>query len=190
MNKSFLKKALLLAGITGILGAGIVYYGQFERGPIYEFQFERDTQPILKLFTDNWYWLLATPADDELPPYYLNEFHFRLKYRSPNADIRNAGRLKIKTLRDDGELAGFVTYYKKTGNKGEISLLAVSEKFRGKGFGEQLMCYALNDLKNMGVQRIELFTRPTNYAAQKVYHKVGMHETHRDAQFVYFAIDL
>ena len=113
-----------------------------------------------------------------------------LKYHSPNADIRNTGKLKIKTLRDDGQLAGFVTYYKDSTGKGHVQFLAVDEKFRGKGFGEQLMRYALDDLKKMGVKHIDLFTRPINYAAQKVYKKVGMHETHRSEKFVYFAIDL
>jgi len=188
--KSFLKRALFFASVTGALGTGIIYYGQFERGPVYEFNFERDTQAVLKLFSDNWYWLLATPSDEEFPAYYLNDLNFMLKYHSPNTDIRNAGRLKIKTLRDDGELAGFTTYYKDPSGKGHIQFLAVSEKFRGKGFGEQLMRYALYDLKKMGVKHIELFTRPTNYAAQKVYHKVGMNETHRNERFVYFAIDL
>ncbi len=190
MNKSFIKKSLLAVGLAAGLLAALVYYGPREQGPIYEFQFERDTQPILKLFTDNWYWLLATPDDTEFPAYYLKELHFMLKHRAPQAHALYAGRLSIKTLRDNDTLAGFVTYHKDAAGKGVVQFLAVDSAYRGRGYGEQLMRYALDDLKSKGAKHVDLFTRTTNYAAQKIYNNVGMHETKRTDKFVYFGKDL
>src|SRR5436190_10502378 len=85
------KIGIVMAGIFAILiSFGAYYYSCYERGPIYEFNAARDTQPILDIFDKNWYWLIAN--DDSSPA-------FMLKYRTHNENPTNFGKLIIKVMR-------------------------------------------------------------------------------------------
>ena len=97
------------------------------------------------------------------------------------------GRLRIKVLREHDAFVGFTAYYMKTSDLGLLLFLAVNPEFRGKGYGDMLTRYALNDLIRVGAKRIRLVTRTCNIPAQKLYKRVGFKETSRDDEgFVYF----
>ena len=159
------------------IGSGLWYYHTADRGPIYEYQANRDTQDILSLFKSDWYWLVA---DDEYSP------EFMLKYRAPRQDRMYEGRLRIKVLREGDQFIGFSAYYMKTKTIGFINFIAIKPAFRGKRYADILMRDALDGLINMGATEIQLVTRPTNINAQKVYRRFNFEETYNDGEFVYF----
>ncbi len=173
------KKITIASSIVGsVLSIGIIYHLWLPRGPIFEFDPARDTQPILNIFERDWYWLLS--SEDYSP-------EFMLKHHAPNRNPLYMGRLRIKVMRQHDTFAGFVAYYMKTSNVGFILFLAVEPKFRGKKYGAQLSQYALNDLIRIGAKRIMLVTRTSNLPAQRVYNELGFIETSRDDEgYVYF----
>lgn len=173
------KKILLGFLFLGIaLTGGVFYYRTaiMTQGPIYEFDDERDTQSILDIFKKDYYWLV----EGEYNPAAM------LKYRAPSGSPLKKGQMHIKVLRENNEFVGFIAYYKKVGNDWQFNFIAVDEKFRGKGFAQQLMQYAIDDMKRLGAKKIKLVTRTSNTSAQKLYNRVGFKETYRDEGYVYF----
>jgi len=181
IRKSKFFNFIFVLTICSALLAALVYYFSIERGPIYAFDSARDTKPILELFDKNWYWLVASSREEYCPK-------FTLKHKTPDKDPRNFGKLIIKVIHEDELLAGFSAYYKKNFYEGFLLFLAVDKKFRGKGYGEKLARYAINDLFNRGCLVIKLVTRTDNLRAIKLYNKIGFTETSRDDTFVYFEI--
>lgn len=155
---------LCLAGCAGIIGYNYLQ----EKGPIYDFNAERDTQKILNLFDQNWYWLIANEGSS--PAFYL-------KYRTPNENPVYFGKLKIKVLRENNDLAGFIAYYMEQPKEWRLLFLAVDEKWRGKGYGTALAEYAMNDMIAAGAEKIGLWTRLSN-PAQRIYKKLGFKESY------------
>lgn len=180
MKMSFTKKfilACLLAGVS--VAGGVCFYRSTiaTQGPIYNFDESRDTQPILDLFKTNYYWLVEGKYNPQA----------MLKYQAPNGNPLRKGQMHIKVLREADNFVGFVAYYKKAGNEWKFNFIAVDEAFRGKGYAQQLMQYALDDMKRMGAKKITLVTRTSNTSAQKLYNRMGFTETYRDEGYVYFA---
>lgn len=146
---------------------------------ILDYNAERDKEAIKQLFKDNWYWLIAGDEydidyflDTKSPSKYQPEYH---------------GKMQIKVMRTkDGRFVGFVSYFKKNFFKGDLRFVAVKKDFRGHGYGKQLTKYATDALFDMGVARVKLVTRTTNFAAQKVYKSLGFTETFREGGYVYF----
>ena len=170
-------------GIISILfaalcGASFYYYYSPEKGPIYDFNPVTDTQPILDIFDQNRYWLLSNPESSPA---------FMIKHRTPSEDTRYFGALKIKVLREDGRLAGFITYYKQNPQDYQLLFLAVGHEFRGKHYAHMLAQYAIDDMIRMGATRIWLCTRVSNHAAQKIYKNLGFTEFFHDPEgYLYF----
>lgn len=173
-KKALIGFLVLTAAITG----GVFYYQSaiMACGPIYDFDEARDTQSILSLFKKDYYWLV----EGEYNPAAM------LKYRAPSGNPLKKGQMHIKVLRDKDQFVGFVAYYKKSMSEWRLNFVALDDTFRGRGFAQQLMRYALCDMERMGAKRIELVTRTSNTAAQKLYNRVGFQETYRDEGYVYF----
>lgn len=166
----------LLLGIT-TLGGFYFYRTHIQaQGPVYEFNEDRDTQAILDLFKKDYYWLVE---GDYNPAAMLH-------YRAPNGNPFRKGQMHIKVLRDNNEFVGFVAYYKKSSTEWKFNFIALEHAFRGKGFAQKLMQYAVDDMKRMGAKKISLVTRTSNIAAQKLYDRMGFKETYRDDGYVYF----
>jgi ribosomal protein S18 acetylase RimI-like enzyme len=188
------KVIILIASLISVIG--VEYYRhqnyaepqqqQLQHASIYEYNESRDLESILKLFQDNWYWLIAS-----LPEYSRDYAEYFFKYRSPNKNPLYAGRLHIKILRKNNEFIGFTAYYKQNPQVGILLFLAVDSAFRGKGYGDQLARYAVDDLIRLGVKRVQLVTRTVNFAAQKIYKRLGFKEMYRDDEgYVYFEYDV
>jgi len=175
-------KFLLVLGIFSLFIAGLFYFFAGERGPIYDFKYERDAKPILKIFDKDWYWLVASSRED-----YSADFMLKNKV-PPGGGPEKFGELVIKVLLEDGKLAGFVAYHKKKFYEGFLLFLAVDKAFRGKGYGEQLARYAIDDLFEQGCSVIRLVTRTNNTAARKLYKKLGFDEALIEDGFVYFQV--
>ncbi len=179
MKKLFRKTALVL-GLMGTVGAATWYYTQQQPTLIYEVNLERDTEPILAIFAADSYWLDAGYDETQ------DKYRRMLKYGYVNDNPMYPNRLKFKVLRDNDELIGFTAYYKTAPTVGKILFVAVRGDKRGKRYGQVLMNTAITELKKMGAKRIELVTRVSNTAAQKLYTRMGFKETARDDQYVSF----
>lgn len=181
-NTGFIKKLLIAVAITcGLGGVGyLAYRHQYTQQyqSIIEFDEARDTQEILDLFEQNWYWLVA---DDDYSP------EFMLKYRAPKQDVIWAGRMHIKVLREHDQFIGFIAYYMKANNVWFLNFLAIKPEFRGKRYADRLMRYALDDMRAMGAARVDLITRPSNTSAQKVYNRNGFELTDQEGDYVFFS---
>ncbi len=183
MTKKLIKiTALILALSFG--GLTIYYYLPQPQeaaqitGLIQDYNETRDTQEILDIFKQDKYWLLSSPD-------YSAES--MLKTRSPNKDdARYFGKLSIKVLREADKFVGFVAYYMKNFFIGTVLFLDVKPEFRGKGYAQQLMRYAIDALKKQGASIITLVTRSENHAAQAVYKKMGFVKTLEEDGYVYF----
>lgn len=183
MTKTLIKIAAVLILLS--FGASVFYYYAPQQvftpaSPISDFNDERDTQDLMKLFEKDRYWLISSEDYDPA---------WALKTRSPNKrDSRYFGKLHIKVLRENGQFVGFVAYYMKNFFLSQLLFLGVNPDFRGKGYAQQLMKYAIEDMKKMGASMITLVTRTSNTSAQSVYKKLGFTVTHEEDGFVYFEL--
>lgn len=95
---------------------------------------------------------------------------FRETLESFEADV-GSGRSRIAVIDGGGKILGFC----KTdadGAEGKIDCLIVLKEARGKGYGERLMDWALNVLKQSGAARIEVKVVDGN-SAERFYEKYG-----------------
>jgi ribosomal protein S18 acetylase RimI-like enzyme len=65
------------------------------------------------------------------------------------------------------------TYNTPTGTKVWIEDVVVDESQRGKGFGEEIMLFAIDYSKSLGAGSVSLTSRPSRIAANKLYHRIG-----------------
>lgn len=186
MTKTVLKIAAIILALS-FAGTTLYYYlpqksVAVSTQGIVDFKEARDTQEILDIFKQDRYWLLSSP--DYSPEHMLAT-------KSPNkTDERYFGKLAIKVLREKDTLAGFVAYYMKNFFIGTVLFLDVKPEFRGKGYAQQLMRYALDQLKAQGASIVTLVTRTENHAAQAVYKKMGFSKTLEEDGYVYFDLHL
>jgi ribosomal protein S18 acetylase RimI-like enzyme len=159
-----------------------IWYVTFSKTPqlIYAFNYDRDAQEILNIFDVDWYWLVAQSRDEYSPD-------FMLKYQAPQSNRMYAGRMKIYVLREEGDFVGFVAFYMKTAESGFLNFVDVKNKYRGKGYAQQLVRYALDEMKKMGAHTVSLITRPSNTSARALYTRIGFNELFNDGEFVGYA---
>jgi ribosomal protein S18 acetylase RimI-like enzyme len=77
---------------------------------------------------------------------------------------------------DNKEIAGIltlVTYDIPSGHKVCIEDVVVDESQRGKGYGRELILFAINFAKSTGAKSIELTSRPSRIAANQLYRQLG-----------------
>jgi ribosomal protein S18 acetylase RimI-like enzyme len=77
---------------------------------------------------------------------------------------------------DDGKIVAMLTigtYNTPSGTKVWIEDVVVDESQRGKGFGEELMFFAIDYAKSLGAGSVSLTSRPSRTAANKLYRKIG-----------------
>lgn len=77
---------------------------------------------------------------------------------------------------DNKQIAGMLTigvYSTPSGIKVWIEDVVVDESQRGKGFGRELMLFAIDYSKATGAGSISLTSRPSRIAANELYKKMG-----------------
>ena len=90
----------------------------------------------------------------------------------------------VLAVYDGNDIIGTVTLikiHKLSGLKGSIEHLLVSEKYRGKGLGQQLMQSAIDLAKELGMETLFLTCEPEREAANALYQKLGFKI--KDTQF-------
>jgi ribosomal protein S18 acetylase RimI-like enzyme len=181
-NGLFKKLALILS--TALLGAFLVYFLIIPKPDleIKSYSDSRDREFIFDAFKKDEYWLvtyLGFPVD------------FMLDTMSPRPnDPEYYGKLNIKVLLLKGKPVGFATYYKKKFYEAQLQFLYVDNQYRGKGYAKKLIDFVCADLKAQGISIVKLVTYTNNFAAMKVYNKMGFRESHRDEKLVYFEKEL
>jgi ribosomal protein S18 acetylase RimI-like enzyme len=171
-------KRILLMGIIGgaVVVSGYMIWQRWNTAPIIvrevapgvtisEYNPLQDRDEIVDFFNVERYWLLFS-ADFSA--------EYMLDYRTPSMEETDyKGMLHVKVLRDHGKFCGFVAYFKKNFQVGNIRFLGVKRECRGRGFGSLLLNQALDDFKKMGLKKAQLYTRVTNKVAQALYKKHG-----------------
>jgi GNAT superfamily N-acetyltransferase len=77
---------------------------------------------------------------------------------------------------DDGEIIGMLTigiYIIPSGTKIWIEDVVVEEAQRGKGYGKELLHFAICFAKSIGAKKINLTSKPIRVAANKLYQELG-----------------
>ena len=74
----------------------------------------------------------------------------------------------------EGEMAGFLTLCEKN-KRGDLGLMAVDTKFRGKGIGKALILAGEHWLGKQGYQEIQIVTQGENIPACRLYESHGYH---------------
>jgi ribosomal protein S18 acetylase RimI-like enzyme len=174
------KKLVLFFSIALAACGGTAVYYYHNHAPqngIYDFNPIRDTAPIMDIFNQNWYWLLASSESSPA---------FMLKHRTYDANPIHFGSLHIKVLRENDKVAGFSAYYMETRLQGRLLFLAVGHDFRGKKYGRTLAVHAMQELFNMGADHVALWTRVSNLPAQKIYRELGFVEKFEENGYLFF----
>ena len=81
--------------------------------------------------------------------------------------------------RVDGAIVGVLTlstYPTLTGTKAWIDDVIVSEAARGHGVGEALNRAALDAARHRGIESIDLTSRPSREAANRLYQRIGFEQ--------------
>lgn len=86
--------------------------------------------------------------------------------------IKNGMAKHVFVIRRGQSIAGMVTLGEKNG-RGDIGLIAVSEKFRGQGLGKVLVSAAQAQFVSEGYSESQVVTQLDNDVACKLYEKTG-----------------
>mgnify|MGYP005754793521 FL=1 len=100
-------------------------------------------------------------------------FWYQMDQHLPETEFEN----KVRTRRGyvilkDGEPVGLLRYNLFWDNTPFCTMLYISEKFRGRGYGSQLMEYWERDMKNQGYGML-LTSTQVDESAQHFYRKSG-----------------
>jgi ribosomal protein S18 acetylase RimI-like enzyme len=82
-------------------------------------------------------------------------------------------------VREDGRLVGSLSlaYFRvPTGIRGWIEDVIVDEQMRGRGIGEALTRFALQQAKALGIRTVDLTSRPAREAANRLYQRIGFQQ--------------
>ena len=145
---------------------------------IFPYDRVRDKKAMLQLFSDNKYWLF--PADNALDSEYFFD------HCSPTMNVADHNRESIMVYRIGGSAIGLVSYYIESAGVGRIHFLVIDEPYRGKGYSQKLMHYALQDLKKEGAKKVWLVTRMDNLPAQRLYLGLGFKNGIHNTEYVCF----
>ncbi len=176
------KRYVLFFVLTILVGGG-VYWQYVPITGIDDYVAGEDRESLSEIFIKNWHWLFNQPFNN----YMLDE---RLLFkRSGVYEDGGPYPLTIKVYREQGRIVGSVIYYIKAPEApdvGFILFLVVDASARRKGYAQELLQYAFNQLQAMGARKVQLVTKETDIPAQKLYKKVGFVQTDHKEGFVYF----
>lgn len=83
--------------------------------------------------------------------------------------VKGSAADSVLVWEEKGKILGYVTLQK----KGQIPLIGVSEKARGRGIGKELIYAALATFKSWGLENVKIETQVANIPALRVYQACG-----------------
>lgn len=92
------------------------------------------------------------------------------------AEIVEGDSTVLFAARSDGEIVGLLTlaiFRIPTAVRAWIEDVVVDERARGKGVGEALNQAALAEAKRRGAKTVDLTSRPSREAANRLYQRIG-----------------
>lgn len=92
------------------------------------------------------------------------------------AEIIDGDATELFAARVDGEIVGLLTlvvFRIPTAVRAWIEDVVVDERARGKGVGEALNHAALAEAKRRGAKTVDLTSRPSREAANRLYQRIG-----------------
>jgi ribosomal protein S18 acetylase RimI-like enzyme len=95
------------------------------------------------------------------------------------AELLEADETRLVVARDGDEIVGMLTlvlYRVPTGLKGRIEDVVVDESARGRGVGGALSRAALDAAVEAGARSVELTSRPSREAANRLYRRLGFEQ--------------
>ena len=96
--------------------------------------------------------------------------------RAQLQEIVDSPAVILLMARDEGKLVGslsLVVFRIPTGVRAWIEDVVVDQDTRGKGVGEALTRAALERAREMGAKTVDLTSRPSREAANRLYQRVG-----------------
>jgi ribosomal protein S18 acetylase RimI-like enzyme len=168
------KKTLIIASLAILgLAGGVAWWlcgpKFFAKNNIEAYQ-PSDIPAIKNILEEDWHWLVAEDGSF-FSTDYMFEHHA--------ATLRHADNtLSIAVYRTpEGKVAGFVTYHSVDGLQGRIQFLGVAKEYRKKGYGRELIEYAVEQLRKQGKCNVEITVRASNDPAYSLYKKLGFKES-------------
>lgn len=106
------------------------------------------------------------------------------KARHLDADLTREG-IEIWVAEVDREIAGFVTCWLDAATGiGNVSNLALTAKFRGRGLGRRLVLHAVDRLRAAGMSHAKIDTVVQNEIGIGLYTDLGFREVARQVHFI------
>ena len=105
-------------------------------------------------------------------------------------DLVESNSTTLFVARNEGKLVGTLTlvvFRIPTGLRGWVEDVVVDEAARGTGVGEVLTLAAIEEARRRGVRSIDLTTRPTRDAANRLYSRLGFER--RETNVYRFSLD-
>ncbi|HEY5092231.1 MAG TPA: GNAT family N-acetyltransferase [Acidimicrobiales bacterium] len=105
-------------------------------------------------------------------------------------DLVESSSTTLFVARIEGTLVGALTlavFRIPTGLRGWIEDVVVDESARGTGVGEALTLAAIEEAKRRGIRSLDLTTRPTRHAANRLYSRLGFER--RETNVYRFVVD-
>ena len=96
--------------------------------------------------------------------------------REQLAEMIESPASDVLIARVDGEILGALTlvvFRIPTGLRAWIEDVVVDDRARGKGVGEELNRFALDLARSKGAKTVELTSRPSREAANRLYQRIG-----------------
>lgn len=177
-NKQNSRRVNLIIGLGALcIGLGVFYLSQNQHAnSIQPYRADRDRAFVIEFAQRDHYWLSANPHFD--PAYILDN-------ATPQNDRQYAGKLITMVKLERGSPVGFVSYYPKDTEEGRVLFLLVSEEYRGKNYGAELLLHAVDALRAQGKKVITLAVRSNNLRAIRLYEKLDFSRDQRVGDFIY-----
>jgi len=134
-----------------------------------------DVAAIVAMLADDHLGRGRERVEDPLPPAYYAAF----------AAIDSAGHIQMIVAQDDsGAVLGCLQLCILPGlssqgaSRGIIEDVRVASQCRGRGIGEQMVRWAIDEARGRGCRLLELFTHQTRVDAQRFYARLGFSPSH------------
>jgi ribosomal protein S18 acetylase RimI-like enzyme len=113
-------------------------------------------------------WLSRFRRDDRLPPQKCDQLYDLWTRRSITGEMADE---TLVAWWHDGPV-GLITY-RSQADHGEIGLIGIDEKARGRGIGRALLALAHRRMSDRGLGRAEVVTQSENQGACRLYRGAG-----------------
>jgi len=99
-------------------------------------------------------------------------------------EIVDSPAVLLFIAREEGRLVGslsLIVFRIPSGVRAWIEDVVVDEAMRGRGIGEALTRHAIDHARELGVKTVDLTSRPSREAANRLYVRVGFELRHTNA---------